>query len=143
MTTKSTITTRSMNSQQTSGPHKKPQLIGIYESSANEFFLGDYSHLLRIPSIIPGTYDPIDEIFYPESPSSDAVVKVNYNLRKYLAHCPLPPPKESSSYQKTSLSSRNTSPNNATQNKIWRFQATLLLVGRLKCLSKITLLQIH
>ena len=100
MTTKSTITTRSMNSQQTSGPHKKPQLIGIYESSANEFFLGDYSHLLRIPSIIPGTYDPIDEIFYPESPSSDAVVKVKYNLRKYLVNAPFPLLKESSIIRK-------------------------------------------
>ena len=95
-----------MNSQLASGPHKKPQLIGIYESSANEFFLGDHSQLLRIPSIIPGTYDPIDEILYPELPPLDAVVKVKYNLRKYLANCPLPPPKESSTYQKTSLSPR-------------------------------------
>ena len=67
-----------MNSPQASGPHKKHQIAGILDSDAREFFLGDHSHLHRKPSIIPGTFDPISEIFYPESPTLDPVAKVKY-----------------------------------------------------------------
>jgi len=93
---KTTITTRCMNSPQASGPHMKRQIAGIFDSDAREFFLGDHSHLHRKLSIIPGTFDPISEIFYPESPTLDPVVKVKYNMRKYPALNPLSPPKGSS-----------------------------------------------
>ena len=72
-----------MNSPQASGPRMKHQIAGILDSDAIEFFLGDHSHLHRKPSIIPGTFDPISAIFYPESPALDPVAKVKYHMRKY------------------------------------------------------------
>jgi len=81
-----------MNTPHALGPLAKHQITGILDSNTREFFLGDYSHLNREPSIISGYSDPITEIFYPESPTLDPVAKVKYNMRKYLAsHPPTPP----------------------------------------------------
>jgi len=80
-----------MNSPQASRPHMKRQIVEIIDLDAREIFLGDRSHLHRKPSIIPGTFDPISKIFYPESPTLDPVAKVKYNMRKYPALNPLSP----------------------------------------------------
>jgi len=82
-TRKSNITTRSINTPHASKLLAKHQITKILDSNTREFFLGDYSQLNREPSILSGDYDSITEIFYPELPTLDPVVKVKYNMRKY------------------------------------------------------------
>jgi len=136
-TRKSNITTRSMNTPHASGPLAKHQISGILDSNTREFFLGDYSDLNRKPSIISGYYDSIAEMFYPESPTLDPVAKVKYNMRKNFASNPPSLPHDSSTKSNSSQSpQQNSSLANAIQSKICRFEATHLLVGRLKGLSK-------
>ena len=125
-----------MNTPDASGPPAKHQITGILDSNTREFFLGDYSHLNRESSIISGYYDPITEIFYPESPTLDPVAKVKYNMRKYLAHPPTPPLDSLTKSNSSQSPQQNSFLEKAIQSKISRFKATHLLVGRLKSLSK-------
>ena len=144
MTTKSTITTRSMKSSnsQPSGPTKNPVISGIFDSTSREFFLGDYSHLPKNSAILSGHLDPIERIFYPDSPTLEPVGKVINNMRKYKALSPHSSPPESPRNSSTIQSTSDTSPlNTAIQKKIVHFKATHLLVGRLKSLSKQDLIQ--
>jgi len=74
-------------------PQSLTHVTEILDSDSRECFLPDHSHLHRKSSIIPGTFEPILENFYPESPTLDPVTKVKYNMRKYPALNPLSPPK--------------------------------------------------
>jgi len=133
---KTTITTRSIDSPQASGPRMKRQIAGIHDSDAREIFLRDHSHLHRKPSIIPGAFDPISEIFSPESPNLDPVAKVKYNMRKYPILNLLSPTKRSLIKKNSQPTQQNSLLASTLQSKILQFRATHLLVGRIKNLIK-------